>query len=242
MSSAVWREFSADPEGICGAMRRDRSRKALRVVGMAFLVPLVLSAGLACSGRGATVATQAPSRVGVRTTTTGPATTMVATTEGTSSRTAVSAVVTAEMQKVLDQLEGVAGQTSFTLYYLGSTYGNASIAGMMAQSKDPGASPGLVDIIYRSARSQDRLVVYLSQYDPTLRADLEKPLSDWTFVREVRTDGYTDAIYRSGDHTEALFYVAQRGSTEISLAGYTSSGYLEEEQLIDIAPRLVPVL
>ncbi len=62
------------------------------------------------------------------------------------------------------------------------------------------------------------------------------------FVRlDNRQQGdHTDVIYRSGKD-KALVYVAQREPTEITLTGYTSVGCMREEQLIDIAPLLVPV-
>ncbi len=138
-----------------------------------------------------------------------------------------------------DQLRETAGRTPFTVYYLGTAYRDANtVEGFV-----PGDSEGAiweVSITYRSADQQNRLVVYLIEYDPVATPRLKKPLADWTLVGGVETGGLGDRIYRSG--TGILYYVATRGSTELNLAGQTTAGYMTEEQLIETASFLVPVL
>jgi hypothetical protein len=223
-------------------MAQSRLAKPLMILSLAFLMVGHLAAGLACGGQTTTVTTVVLTTGAAKTATTESTTTTVAATGATSSGAAAPAVSDPEVQKLLDQIQETARRASFALYYLGAAYRNAMIAGVMAGGTDSSGAPRVVGIVYRHPDRQDRLVVYVSEYDPVLRPDLKKPFSDWTFIREVETNGCRDVIYRCPAAASALFYVAQRGSTEINLAGFTSEGYMTEEQLIDIAPLLVPVL
>jgi hypothetical protein len=212
-------------------MSRDGLSKPLVTLGLVLSMVGALWAGLACGGQ-ATITAAASSSTQLGPTT---STALDATTEATDPGASDQKV-----QELVDQLREAARRTSFTVYYLGTAYRTAQIAGVMSGNADSSGAPRLVDVVYRHTGHQDRLVVYLSQYDPTQRPDLEKPFPEWTLIREVEAHGYKDAIYRSGEPADALFYVARRGSTEISVTGYVSGGYLTEEQLVDIASLLVP--
>ena len=213
-------------------MSRDGLRKPLVTLGFVLSMVGALGAGVACGGQTAITAGASSSTQLSSTTSSALDATPEATDPGVSDQ---------KVQELLDQLREAARRTSFTVYYLGTVYRAAQIAGVMSGNADASGAPRLVDVVYRHTGHQDRLVVYLSQYDPMLRPDLDKPFPDWTLVREVEAQGYKDAIYRAGKPADALFYVARRGSTEISVTGYVSGGYLTEEQLVDIASLLVPV-
>ena len=222
-------------------MFRDGSCKPLAMLVLALLLSAVLGAGSACGGRtsGEMTAVSTTAAVQIPVTESTSATVI---SSGAAPSDATAAESDPLVRKVLDQLREAARRTPFTVYFLGASCGDATIAGVMTGSTDPGGRTQMVDIVYRHDDSPGKLVVYVSQYEPVSRPDLKKPLSDWTFVREAKTMGHTDVIYRGGESAELLFYVAQRGSTEINLAGYSSKGYMTEEQLIDIAPLLVPAL
>ena len=105
-----------------------------------------------------------------------------------------------------------------------------------------GREPKSIGLAYRRVDDpEDFFVVDVVQYDPVATPDLEKPLPDWTFVQEVQTGEHNDVIYRGGSAGGFWFYVAQRGSTEINIAGYTTAGRLDPEQLTAIARLLTPV-
>ncbi|MCL5735236.1 MAG: hypothetical protein M1274_06535 [Actinobacteria bacterium] len=207
-------------------------------LSVAFVLTAVLWAGFACGGGSATGATAVAAGGAIQSTN-------LSTTTVISDGAAFSDTPGApnpEVQKLLDDLREAARLASFGVYYLGKAYGNATIAGVMSASADSSSAPGRVDILYRSAGSKDQVVVYISEYDAALRPDLKKPLSDWTFIGEVKSNGQAGAIYRATDGGDSLFCVAQRGSTEITLSGYTSGGHIAEERLIEILSLLVPVL
>jgi hypothetical protein len=221
---------------------RGRSSKLLPLAAVAFLTAGIIWAGSGCGDKTPTTPDTVPTQAVVQSAAEPSTTTTEIDPEMTPAETNPPALSSTDVRKVLDQLREAAGRASFTVYHLGEAYDSALIAGVMAGDSDSNGAPRVIDIVYRRENLHTRLVIYLSQYDPTLRPDLKKPLADWTLVQEVGADDHNDAIYLGGSPANALFYVTQRGSTEISLAGYTRAGYLTQEQLIDIAPLLIPVL
>lgn len=165
-------------------------------------------------------------------------TNMVVTTGPTSLGTTSSTASDSLVQVQLDLLRAIASRTPFTVYHLSTGYRDASIAEVVGY-EDSNGEVYEVSVTYRSADQQNLLVVYLTEYDPVATPRLKKPFADWTFVREEGSVGPGDSIYRSG--TGILYYVADKGSTELNLAGLTTAGYMNEEQLIEVASLLDPV-
>jgi len=223
-------------------MFRGGLSKRPAILALALLLAVVPWVASACGARNSSVTTAVLPKAAVQTTGTHLTTTTVIPAGETSPESAGPRVSDPDTRKLLDQVREAARLSPFTVYYLGASYRNAMIAGVMAGGTDSSGTPRLVDMVYRHDSWGDRLVVYVSQYDPGSKPDLKKPLPGWTLIREVSTNGHADAIYRGGESTDPVFYVAQRGSTEICLGGYTSEGYMTVEQLIDIAPHLVPAL
>jgi hypothetical protein len=144
------------------------------------------------------------------------------------------------MQALLDELREIAARAAFTIYYLGPHYRNAPLVEVSG-----GADGEILEVwvVYRQPKQGEMLVVDIASYDPAKTPQLKKPYAGWELVREVETDDSTDRIYRGASAADALYYVVQRGSTEVCFYGFTdAAGYMTAEQLMEIAPLLVPVL
>ena len=142
---------------------------------------------------------------------------------------------------MLAKLMALSEQVPFDVYWLGESVEGATLQQVLPENAE-GRKLKSIGLAYRRIDDpEDLFVVNVVQYDPVATPDLEKPLPDWTFVQEVQAGEHKDVIYRGGSAGGFWFYVAQRGSTEINMAGYTTTGRLDPEQLTTIARLLTPV-
>jgi len=139
---------------------------------------------------------------------------------------------------LLDELREVAAAASFTVYYLGAEYQGAPISDVRADGDDERLTVG---IGYRRPEQGVMLTVQIREYGSWV-LEHDKPYVGWELVREMQVDGHRDRVYRGASAAGILYYVAQRGSTEVMFMGFTdTAGYMTEEQLAEMASSLVPV-
>ncbi|MBN1629491.1 MAG: hypothetical protein JW990_07000 [Thermoleophilia bacterium] len=139
---------------------------------------------------------------------------------------------------LLDELREVGGAVSFTVYYLGAEYQGAPISDVRTEGDDERLTVG---IEYRRPEQGVMLTVQIREYGSWV-LEHDKPYVGWELVREMQVDGHRDRVYRGASAADILYYLAQRGSTEVILMGFTdTAGYMTEEQLAEMASSLVPV-
>jgi len=158
-------------------------------------------------------------------------------TDSSSPGTTSTTVADPAVQQALDDLRAVAARAGFTVYYVGPTYRQAKLDRLQASLPDV---PRSVTVAYRCRDYDNWLTLVIAQYDPAAGPTLSKPEAQWTMMRELTVDGNAAAIYASW--TGYQYYVEQRGNTHIALGGSDMNGPLEEEELIEIAALLRPVL